>query len=179
VCGGWAIDLFVGEVTREHEDLEVGVFRAHQGALQAHYEGWNAYKVGQPGRWDAWERAERLELPVHQVLFQPAGTAYPEPWEPSYEERQFFLNDAEHGIWVSRRDPRIRLHVRQLAQRTAGGVPIVAPEVQLLYKAKHAAEKNEHDFRLVVGEISRGRRRWLREALELVHPGHRWIQALP
>jgi hypothetical protein len=25
VSGGWAIDLFVGRVTREHEDLEVGL----------------------------------------------------------------------------------------------------------------------------------------------------------
>jgi hypothetical protein len=179
VCGGWAIDLFVGEVTREHEDLEVGTFRAHQQALHAHYDGWNAYKVDNPGVWDPWERTEWLELPVHQVLFRPADSEHPDPWEPNYDERQFFLNDAERGIWISRRDPRITLHLRQLAQRGRGGIPVVAPEVQLLYKAKHDAEKNEHDFRLVVDSITGARRRWLREALELVHPGHRWIQALP
>jgi aminoglycoside-2''-adenylyltransferase len=177
VCGGWAIDLFVGERTREHEDLEVGVFRHHQAALHSHYEEWDAYKS--IGRWLDWEAPEQLELPIHQVLFRPPGSAFPEPWEPNYEERQFFLNEAEGGIWTCRRDPRLRLHVRQLAERSPDGVPIVVPEVQLLYKAAHAAEKDQHDFDLAVPRLSEGRRRWLREALELVQPGHRWIQALP
>src|SRR5690242_2363616 len=30
VCGGWAIDLFLGWVTREHGDREVGIYRADQ-----------------------------------------------------------------------------------------------------------------------------------------------------
>jgi hypothetical protein len=163
-------------VTREHEDLEVGVFRHHQAALGALYSGWNAYKS--VGGWSAWEEGERLELPIHQVLFQPAEWPPPDPWEPNYEERQFFLNEAEGGIWQSRRDPRITLPVRQLAQRSADGVPIVAPEVQLLYKARHIGAKDEHDFDLVEPHLRGMPRRWLREALELVHPGHRWIQAL-
>jgi hypothetical protein len=57
-------------------------------------------------------------------------------------------------------------------------VPIVAPEVQLLYKARHAQKKDEHDFELVVPHLRGAPRAWLRAALELVHPGHRWIQAL-
>jgi hypothetical protein len=177
VCGGWAIDLFVGEVTRTHEDLEVGVFRHHQAALYAHYDGWATYKS--IGRWVLWEADEFLELPIHQVLFRPPQSGFPEPWEPNYEERQFFLNDAEGGIWVCRRDPRITLHIRQVAQRSPDGIPIVTPEVQLLYKAAHAGEKDEHDFQLAVARLPEGRRRWLRDAIELVHPGHRWIQALP
>lgn len=33
VSGGWALDLFVGHVTREHEDLEIGIARADQSLL--------------------------------------------------------------------------------------------------------------------------------------------------
>lgn len=176
MCGGWAIDLFVGEATREHEDLEVGIFRHHQQALREHYRAWLAYKS--IGGWTSWEEGEYLELPIHQVLFRPADSPVPEPWEPNYEERQFFLNEAEHGVWISRRDPRVTLPVRQLAQRSVDGVPIVAPEVQLLYKARHDEKKNEHDFELVAPHLRGARRTWLREALELIHPGHRWIQAL-
>lgn len=164
-------------MTREHEDLEIGVFRHHQSALHSLYTDWDAYKS--IGGWNRWEAEEHLDLPIHQVLFRPPGSGYPEPWEPNYEERQFFLNEADDGIWISRRDPRIRLHVRQLAERSPDGVPIVIPEVQLLYKARHAAGKDEHDFVLAITRLSEGRRRWLRKTLELVHPGHRWIQALP
>jgi hypothetical protein len=176
VCGGWAIDLYVGEVTREHEDLEVAIFRHHQHALRAHYREWSAFKS--VGRWVRWEEDEELELPLHQILFQPAEWPEPDPWEPSYDERQFFLNDVRSGVWISRRDERIRLPVRQLAQRGAGGFPIVAPEVQLLYKAKHTGNKDEHDFGLVAPLLGPVRREWLRDALELIHPGHRWIEAL-
>ena len=102
----------------------------------------------------------------------------PDPWEPNYEERQFFLNEAERGIWISRRDPRVTLPVVKLAQRNAEGVPIVAPEVQLLYKAAHDDPKNEHDFGLVSNKIGGTRRKWLRESLELVHPGHHWLEEL-
>ena len=154
----------------------MGVFLHHQAALHAHYEGWDAYKS--IGRWVPWDAKERLEFPIHQLLFRRPESGFPEPWEPNYDERQFFLNQGEGGIWISRRDPRIRLHVRQLAERSPEGVPIVVPEVQLLYKAAHSADKNEHDFSLAVPRLSEGRRRWLRDALELVHPGHRWIQAL-
>ncbi len=155
----------------------MGVFRHHQAALYEHYRDWDSYKS--IGRWVPWSADERLDLPIHQILFRPPGGSTPEPWEPNYDERQFFLNEAEGGIWLCRRDPRITLHVRQLAQRSPDGTPIVAPEVQLLYKARHAAAKDEHDFRLVADRIRGTRRAWLRDALELVHPGHRWIQALP
>src|SRR5438132_14268800 len=73
VAGGWAIDLFVGRVTREHGDLEVAVFRRDQGALQAHMVGWTLFKVGRgsvEGQLVPWQAGERLELPIHQIVAQ-------------------------------------------------------------------------------------------------------------
>jgi len=32
VCGGWAIDLYLAKVTREHHDIEIAVFRKDQAA---------------------------------------------------------------------------------------------------------------------------------------------------
>jgi hypothetical protein len=126
-----------------------------------------------------WEPGELLELPIHQILFRPPGAGPPpDPWEPVYQERQFFLNDVEGGIWICRRDRRITRHVREVAFRSASGIPTVAPEIQLLYKARHMGEKDEHDFRLVSSALRGGPRAWLRDALELIHPGHAWIGAL-
>ena len=38
VVGGWAIDLFLGRVTRKHEDLEIAVPRMFFPAIRSHLE---------------------------------------------------------------------------------------------------------------------------------------------
>ena len=113
------------------------------------------------------------------MLARPRGSGPPaEPWEPQADELQFFLNEADDGVWVSRRDPRVRRAVSATFYRSAAGIPAVAPEIQLLYKAKHHLDKDEHDFRLTAGRLSAEQRAWLRQALELVHPGDPWIGRL-
>lgn len=57
VSGGWVIDLFLDRVTRDHADLEVGIFRRDQGALSRHLAGWRLAKAvdgPQGGAWAPW-----------------------------------------------------------------------------------------------------------------------------
>lgn len=151
VCGGWAIDLFVGEVTREHEDIELDILRADQASVRTHFAGRELYK-SISGGWVSWGEGERLDLPIHQVLVRPLDAGpLDEPWEPVRGEIQFFLNDAEGGVWLCRRDERVTRPLREVSVRAASGIPIVAPEIQLLYKAKQLA---------------------------IVHPGDAWLDAL-
>ena len=52
-------------------------------------------------------------------------------------------------------------------------------EVGLLFKAKWAAEpKNQADFAATAGLLGEDAAGWLRWALQRVHPGHAWIEAL-
>jgi hypothetical protein len=172
VAGGWAIDLFVGRVTRGHEDLEVGVFREDQQALRDHLAGWEVKKcVSRPdgGEWVAWEEGEWLELPIHQLL---ALQAIADP--PEFE---FFLNDVVDGQWKFRRTGYTR-PVEEICLCSTHGIPILAPEIQLLYKAKWHREKDEHDFRIALQAMSEAQRGWLRTALERNHPEDPWIAAL-
>jgi hypothetical protein len=80
---------------------------------------------------------------------------------------------------AGRRDERIRLPYDQLIERSADGIPYARPEVVLLFKAKHARAKDDGDLAAVLPLLEPGRRRWLAETLELVHPGHRWLGDLP
>jgi hypothetical protein len=177
VCGGWAIDLFLGEVTREHEDLEIAIPRADQEALRRHYEGWGPFKS--VGGWQSWAEGEFLELPIHQVLFRPPRSGPPrDPWEASYDERQFFLDDAQEGVWICRRDARVTRPFTELTSRSSEGIPFVVPEVQLLYKAKHHLEKDEHDFERALPRLHQPQRTWLKDALGVVHPDDPWLEAL-
>lgn len=164
-------------MTREHEDLEIGVFRHDQHALRGRFAEWGQFKS--ISGWVPWEEGELLELPIHQVLFRPPGSGPPpDPWEPAPEERQFFLNEVEDGVWICRRDRAVTCRVGNLTLRSTSGIPIVAPEIQLLYKAKHKGEKDEHDFRETEPLLDSTRREWLKRALEIVHPGDPWLDAL-
>jgi hypothetical protein len=67
----------------------------------------------------------------------------------------------------------------RLIERTPDGIPYGRPEVILLFKAKHShMEKNRADFADSLPLLDEARRRWLREALERVHPGHEWLEEL-
>jgi hypothetical protein len=80
--------------------------------------------------------------------------------------------------WVFRRDPRIRLPTVNVIARTAAGIPYAQPEIVLLFKAKAVRQKDEDDFARVLPALDTRRRGWLRQALELVQPEHRWLAAL-
>jgi hypothetical protein len=173
VSGGWAIDLFVGRVTREHEDLEVGILRPDQGALRAYLTGWELCRVRferEPAEWVPWPEGERMELPEFQVRAQ-RGDGEPREFE-------LFLNDVAGETWICRRNPAITRPVAEICRRGGGGIPILAPEIQLLYKAKRHRPRDEHDFQIARELLEAPVRTWLREALEIIHPGDPWIREL-
>jgi hypothetical protein len=66
----------------------------------------------------------------------------------------------------------------ELIRFTAGGIPYARPEVTLLFKAKHTRPKDEADFKAVLPRLGEAERRWLADALALVHPGHHWLAEL-
>ena len=65
VGGGWALDLFLGRTTREHDDLDVVVRRDEQRRLYWHFRGWEL-AVAHEGTLRPW-RGGRLEPPVHSI----------------------------------------------------------------------------------------------------------------
>ena len=85
----------------------------------------------------------------------------------------------EGGDWVFRRDPRIRRPLAEAIEADAAGIPYLAPEIVLLFKAKAARDKDEADFARVLPRLAPHRVAWLREALELVQPEHDWLGRLP
>jgi len=173
VAGGWAIDLFVGRVTREHEDLEIGIARRDQAHIHPQFSGWEVCKiVPRPAEGEvvSWEEGEWLDLPIHQVLIRRKGG------RP--EEFQLFLNEIYEGLWHFRRNQAITYPAEEIKVITERGIPIIAPEIQLLYKARLHRPKDEEDFRTVVGLLDPTRHAWLRDAMEVQYPGDPWLAQL-
>ncbi len=66
VAGGWAIDLFIGDVTRVHKDIEIAIFRKDQNRLREYLFDWKFTKVVNR-KMQPWNENEWLELPIHEI----------------------------------------------------------------------------------------------------------------
>ncbi len=171
IAGGWALDLFLGRQTRDHGDIDVLVLRRDQLAAQAALAGWDLHAADPPGRLRPWRRGEWLAAPIHDIWCRPAPDA---PWA-----LQLMLAETEADRWLFRREPAIGGPLEQLTCRTADGIPYLAPEVQLLYKATDAPRsKDEADLTAVLPHLDAERRRWLTAALRAYRPHHPWLARL-
>jgi hypothetical protein len=171
VAGGWAIDLYLGRVTREHADVDVAVYRRDQAAVRRHLEteGWVLRKVV-ARQLEPWAGGEWLSLPVHEVH------AAREQGEPARLE--VLLNEGDDQLWRFRRRPEITRPRAQVELRSPEGLPFLAPEVVLLFKASGTRPADDADFEACRGALDSERRAWLRAALAAMDAGHRWLRLL-
>jgi hypothetical protein len=168
IAGGWAIDLFLGRVTRHHKDVEIAIFRDDQAAIFEHLAGWEC-KLSSMGGRAPWH-GERLELPLHEIhARRPSG-------EPAHLE--VLLNERDGDLWRYRRDLAIARPVALAGLRSALGVPFLAPEIVLLYKSKGPRAGDEADFGSTHAALDHGQRQWLAQALAAITPGHPWLASL-
>lgn len=169
VAGAWAIDLFLGRVTRPHGDVDIAVFRADQHALRSYLRGWR-FEKAVAGRPEPWAEDEELSLPVHELhVRRDVG-------EPAHVE--VLLTESSGTDWQFRRNPAITRPIQQIRLYFESGVPYLSPEIVLLYKAKHLTKNDDFDFENARPSLGDERRRWLRNALVACHPGHRWLARL-
>ena len=172
-CGGWAIHLFLGDgCRRAHKDVDIAVLRRDQLAVQSYLgeRGWTL-EVAQGGVLTPWAEGEYLELPRHGIWCKhPAH-------DPDFIE--VLLNEGDDRVFRFRKDPSIALPLERAFLRSPSGLPFIAPEIALLYKAGGVeVEENAADFRATLPALSAERRAWLREALGRWQPRHAWLPAL-
>ncbi|MGC2303875.1 nucleotidyltransferase domain-containing protein, partial [Candidatus Binatus sp.] len=137
-AGGWAIDLHLGRVTREHHDIDVVVMRRDHLLLHKALDQFSLKKIiphaeglVNRGTLVEWPPGERLELPVHQINAYRAGES-----EPAFQVMLEESSDNE-SEWIFRRNPEIRMPLSRMGFHSLWGLPYLAPEIELLFKAKH------------------------------------------
>jgi len=89
-----------------------------------------------------------------------------------------FREPHDGDTWIRRRDRSIRLPYEQIIVTSPEGIPYLAPQIVLLFKAKHRRPKDQADSTGVLPLLNPARRAWLAAALARVHPAHPWIREL-
>jgi hypothetical protein len=169
LCGGWAVDAWVGHQTRDHGDLDITVFHDDQRAIFEHLAGWQLIAHDTQvdgGTAEPWN-GRPLTLPDRLDAASKQGFGL-----------EIILNERSGRDWIFSREPRITMPLRGCARQSAWGLPTLLPEVILFYKAKDLRPHDELDFLALLPGLTENQCHWLRETISLVHPGHPWLGQL-
>lgn len=170
IAGGWAIDLFLGEITRQHADIEIAVLRNEQKYLRECFANFSIKIIdaNSDTKQRLW-RGEFLHLPIHELTI--CGVV-------QNEELEILMNDNKVDNWCYRRDFRIVMPLSKAKIIANNGIPILNPAICLLYKSKTPRDKDEIDFKNVYGKLKNQQREWLKNAIMLIDKKHEWLSVL-
>lgn len=193
LCGGWAIDAWLGRQTREHGDIDISVSHDDQDALLHYLGDWGliAHDALQPDADDLWDGRE-LVSPAHVHTGLDPDTVRAWVTDPRSRPQnealrlEIVLDIRSGGDWVLRPDPRIAVSLDRAIARSPWGLLTAAPEVLLFYKATaYYGQKglwkrpiDDADFLVMLPELAVEQRGWLRKAIALVLPDHPWLKQL-
>jgi hypothetical protein len=204
LCGGWAIDAWLGKQTRDHLDVDICVFIEDQRALFEHLAGWNLVAhdaetedalQANPGAtrpsdelWDG----RQLKLPAH-IHARPPGEANlaalmrwvtpPHTADRDGLDFDIIFNEGAAAAWVLHDSPRVAMPFARAARMSPQGVAMAAPEVLAFFKASAYAglpgyprKHDLADFKALAPALSAEGREWLRTSITaLPHP---WLAHL-
>ena len=171
-CGGWAIDLFLNRITRPHKDVDVAILRADQSIVFdfLRQKDWTLEKAID-GSLSPLKENDLLVLPIHTIWCRNAH------FQPDFLE--VLLNEYEGSHFLFRRNRSIQYPLSKAFVISSSGLPILAPEIALLYKSNNILEaENRHDFQTALPALSTERKQWLAQALRTLSPEHEWLYNL-
>ncbi len=170
IVGGWAVDAFTG-IAREHEDVDVGFFRADLPALLDRLSPDLCVWSNLSGTLRPLRKADDLLDGARQLWVRRDGDS---PWV-----MDLAMTPHEGETWISPRDDRVRLPIDEATFTAPSGIRYLRPELVLFMKARWARSKDDADLATILPSLGPSARGRLREWLDLVHPGHRWLDVIP
>jgi hypothetical protein len=89
------------------------------------------------------------------------------------------LEDGDERHWRSRRNGLVTRTIDEMGLRSPEGIPVLAPEIQLFYKAKAPRSKDWLDFTKVLPRMTDAQMTWLEDAILLAYgENNGWLAEL-
>ena len=169
VAGGWALDLWRGQESRAHEDLEFCVHREAAGdTLSCLTE--LRFAIAAAGTVTPLDDVHALPPEAKQIwCYDPVA------WQWRVD---MMISPGTASQWAYKREPALTVPWARAVGFSKMGIPYLHPVLVLLFKAKHARPKDTADFHRVVPELPPAERDWLNTLLARFHPGHAWRDLL-
>lgn len=169
VAGGWALDVWHGRQTRQHEDLEFVVMRHGADDFRAILHDLDFFTV-RDGAVEFLPPSVKLPSDVWQLWGADRGQGR---WRVD-----MMMEPGTPDRWIYKRDRTIQMARSDAVRTSEAGIPYLAPINVLLFKAKHCREKDRKDFDLSLPKLSAEEKQQLAVWLNELHPGHAWITQL-
>jgi len=198
VCGGHAIDLFIGRQTRPHKDLDAAVYWEDRDAVIRFMfgQGWVVFEPCGGGVIHhiadiASQKKVKRNLfclksmetewclsikPLGGGMYQAEDRAF---IQTELDFIEFLFNRRENNRFFYARSHDVS-RAMDKALLYSGEIPYLAPEIALLYKSTALENPDyRHDFDISLPLLDDERKAWLRGALKTMNPdGHGWLKRM-
>lgn len=195
ICGGSAIDIFVGYKTRPHKDLDVAVFYHDRDKIIQYMlnDHWTIYE---PCGGELLHKINNIEEQLriksniwclkqdnpHYMFIEKEKNMFTVSFDGSEQTKldfiEYLFNKHDDTHFLYARNNNVKRELKRAIMKTKG-INYLAPELVLLYKSTSMNNENQHDFKHTLPKMNENQRIWLKNALQFMYPnGHEWIEKI-
>lgn len=194
ICGGFAIDLFLGYESRKHGDIDIlaywkerntiilymqslgyKVYEMLGGGLAHHITNIDYQKNMKQNIFCLTKDCELVEITptdetdIYVIDFFHVG-------QTKLNFVEFLFNDKDENDFLYARNKAIKRELRKVILYK-NDIPYLAPELLLLYKSTDTEREGyQQDFDLAFLKMKEEQKDWLNNSLKIMYPdGHKWL----
>jgi GrpB-like predicted nucleotidyltransferase (UPF0157 family) len=171
ISSGWALDLFTGIASRYHDDLDIVLERKHQLSIQKQLRSrdWLLHFVADKA-YVYWQDNQLIPETSHQIHARKGK-----------EFIDILIEPDSLNVWHYRRNPDLTRALDK-AFLNRDGIPYLAPELVLMFKAKltegKPRPKDQKDFDRILPYLSDEQKVWLTDSVRKEEMNHPWLEQL-